>query len=144
MKRSAPMKRTGFARKEPKPFALADKPTAMRRSSIRAKARKPKPGDDKTLRDACRNEPCYLQIPGVCNGDWRTCVPAHRNMNKGAGLKNPDHWTLPACFTCHYEFDMGKKFLRQEKRDMWDAAFERWEPQRNEKLGIEQQEMEVA
>ena len=58
-----PMKRSAFK--------LADKPTAMRRSSIRARARKPKPGDDKTLRDACRNEPCYLQFPALGQGPLR-------------------------------------------------------------------------
>jgi hypothetical protein len=142
------MKRSGFGPRKSSlkrsPFALASKATQMRRTAIKKKARKPKAGDDKTMRDACRDEPCYLRIHDVCNGDWRTCVPAHRNESKGAGLKNPDYFTLPACFACHYEFDQGKRFLRQQKRDMWNVAFERWEPARAAKLGIEIAEEEMA
>jgi hypothetical protein len=142
------VKRSGFGPRKSSlqrsPFALATAKTQMKRTAIKAKARKPKAGDDKAMRDACRDEPCYLRIRDVCNGDWSTCVPAHRNENKGAGLKNPDFFTIPACFACHYEFDQGKRFFRQQKRDMWNEAFERWELDRAAKLGIEHNELEAA
>jgi hypothetical protein len=144
--RKTPLRATAFKpkKKEPKPFPIADPQQRAQQSSFKQRARKKKPGDDKRMRDACRSEPCYLLIPGVCNGDWRTCVPAHRNEGKGAGLKNADFFTLPACFTCHHEFDQGKRFLRQEKRDMWNAAFERWQQDRAAKMGIPTEELETA
>lgn len=141
--RKKPIQRSAFSRKD-SPFGPTSAKTQMKRTAIKKKARKPKAGDDKTMRDACRDEPCYLRIRDVCNGDWRTCVPAHRNENKGGGLKNPDYFTLPACFACHYEFDQGKRFFRQQKRDMWNEAFERWERDRAQKLGIETNQEEFA
>jgi hypothetical protein len=144
MKRSA-LKPSAFKRKPGASFSSFRSATKqLERKPMKKRARKAKPGDDRRMRDACRNEPCYLQIPGVCNGDRRTCVPAHRNEGKGAGLKNADFFTLPACFTCHTEFDQGKRFVRQQKRDMWNAAFERWSADRAAKLGITQPQMETA
>jgi hypothetical protein len=131
------MKRTGFKRPEPKPFALADRKTTLQRTEMKKRARKPKAGDDKRMRDACRDEPCYLHINGVCIGDVRTSVPAHRNEGKGMGLKVPDEFTIPACAACHFEYDQGTRFLREQKRDMWNAAFAEWAPVRAAKLGIQ-------
>lgn len=148
MKRSAPLQRktplarAGFKRKEPGVFkAQLDRNTKkLTRSTFKRKARKPKAGDDKRMRDACRDEPCYLRISGVCTSDPTKSVPAHRNEGKGVGLKTPDYFTVPACPTCHHEYDQGKRFLREHKRALWNMAFARWEPMRATKLGLEMQE----
>jgi hypothetical protein len=137
MKRSAPMKRTGFARKPDSPFSsFANRSTALRRTAMKKRARKPKAGDDKRMRDACRDEPCFLRIPGVCTSDPKKSAPAHRNEGKGMGLKTPDVFTVPACPTCHHEYDQGKRFVREHKRVLWNAAYEYWEPVRARKMGI--------
>lgn len=145
MKRSAPMQRktplksSGFKRKSP--FAnTANRATAEMRSEKKRRASKRKSGEDKRMRDACREEPCYLRIPGVCTSDPKTSVPAHRNEGKGMGLKTPDVFTVPGCPTCHHEYDQGKRFERERKRALWNAAYERWEPIRAEKLGLKEEE----
>ncbi|SDR52825.1 nuclease domain-containing protein [Paraburkholderia tuberum] len=143
MKRTTPLARTGFKRKVPGVFkAQLDRTTQtlMRKVAIKRKPRKPKSGDDKRMRDACRDEPCYLRIPGVCTSDPRKSAPAHRNEGKGMGLKTADYFTVPACPTCHYEYDQGKRFLRDHKRSLWNMAFARWEPMRATKMGLESQE----
>ncbi|MFM0218260.1 nuclease domain-containing protein [Paraburkholderia caledonica] len=142
MKRGKPLARTGFKRKEPGAFkAQLDRNTqTLVRSTFKRKARKPKAGDDKRMRDACRDEPCYLRIPGVCTSDPRKSVPAHRNEGKGMGLKTADVFTVPACPTCHSEYDQGKRFLREHKRALWNAAYTRWQPVRAAKMGLEMQE----
>ncbi|MFM0306256.1 DUF1364 family protein [Paraburkholderia sp. RL17-383-BIF-A] len=129
-------------RLERKPFKkqLDRNTQSLVRTAFKRKARKPKAGDDKRMRAACRDEPCYLRIPGVCTSDPRTSVPAHRNEGKGMGLKTPDVFTVPACPTCHAEYDQGKRFLREHKRALWNAAYARWEPVRAVKLGLEMQE----
>jgi hypothetical protein len=129
MKRSAPMKRTGFARKEPKPFALADRKTTLRR-----RAKKPTVAEGSKYLAACRGEQCYLRV--VCGGEASPdiVVPAHRNEGKGMGLKVSNELTLPACHWCHVEYDQGKLFTREEKRGMWDQGYTEWEPVRARKM----------
>lgn len=74
---------------------------------------------------------CYLQVPGVCCGDTATVVPAHRNEGKGMGLKVPDKLTVPACHACHYAYDQGADMSREEKRQLWNAAYDRWSAYRD-------------
>lgn len=111
------MKRSGFKRKSP---------VSLKRSTMKRRAPKKRPGHDKTMLEACRGAHCYLAIPDVCLGDTESVVPAHRNEGKGMGLKVPDEFTVPACFTCHQEYDQGKRFTREEKRELWNAAYKRW------------------
>jgi hypothetical protein len=96
--------------------------------------------------EACRGERCFLRIPGICRllDPDETCVPAHRNEGKGIGLKVPNILTCPACYACHAEFDQGRRFTREQKRELWNAGYAEWEPVRARKLGIEEQETEVA
>jgi hypothetical protein len=144
MKRSTPMQRTGFARKPDAPFSsFRSAGKELQRSPMRRRARKPKAGDDKRMREVCRDQPCYLRIQCVCIGDITTSVPAHRNEGKGMGLKVPDLFTIPACSACHFEYDQGKRFTREEKRAMWNAGFEEWNPVRAAKLGIQTMEFDA-
>ncbi|SPB16509.1 gp74 [Caballeronia novacaledonica] len=137
--RKTPLKSSGFKRKSP--FTnTADRATAEMRVEKRLRATKRKSGEDKRMRDACRDEPCYLRIPGVCTSNPKTSVPAHRNEGKGMGMKTPDVFTVPGCPTCHHEYDQGKRFLREHKRALWNAAYARWEPARAVKLGLKEEE----
>lgn len=53
-----------------------------------------------------RGQNCTLRIPGVCNNDPTTVVPAHiRDQHKGAGTKASDISVANACSNCHAKFD---------------------------------------
>lgn len=47
---------------------------------------------------------------------------AHRNQGKGMGLKADDCLTAALCPECHYEIDNGKKYTREERRELMDNA----------------------
>lgn len=84
----------------------------------------------------CRGQDCYLRLPQVVIHDRSTVVPAHSNQSKhgkGMGIKASDLYTVPACFTCHFEIDQGGSMSRDQKFAAWDAAYERWKIDR-EKL----------
>lgn len=78
----------------------------------------------------------YLKTPTFRSEAWRRAVAslpcawcmkdgpsqaAHRNEGKGMGLKTSDAWTVPLCPQCHAEFDQGRTFGKQEKREAFDA-----------------------
>lgn len=53
-----------------------------------------------------RGQQCTLRIPGVCNNDPATVVPAHiRDRHKGGGTKASDISIANACSHCHAKFD---------------------------------------
>lgn len=112
---------------------MLSRKTPMRRTPFKKKAPKKRAGHDAKMRNACRGQDCWLRIPGVCHGitEDNTVVPAHRNEGKGGALKVADALTVPACYYCHAEFDQGRKFTRDQKRAMWDAAYERWSAYRD-------------
>lgn len=35
-------------------------------------------------------------------------------------MKAPDCWTVPLCVDCHREFDQGKSYTKQERRELMD------------------------
>ena len=73
--------------------------------------------------------PCYLRLP-CCEGG--AGEPAHSNQprhGKGGAIKAHDCFVVPACRACHREFDQGKTMTRDEKRDLWDAAFAEYLPE---------------
>lgn len=115
---------------------LARGTSQLRRTAMKKRAPKKRPGHDKRMLDACRDQHCYLAIPGVCRGDTATVVPAHRNEGKGVGLKVPDALTVPACMACHCEYDQGKRFTREEKRELFNAAYRRWAAYREQHCGL--------
>jgi hypothetical protein len=140
MKRSAPMKRTGFARKPGSPFSsFANRGTALRRSAMKRRVRKPTVEEGGRYLAACRGEPCYLLIPGVCRRDPRdrTVVPCHSNLLEhggGMGLKADHRNTFPGCDLCHFWLDQSDAPTKQERRDATYAALERWLPVRERKM----------
>ncbi|AMQ96088.1 hypothetical protein DA70_24725 [Pandoraea pnomenusa] len=137
MQRKKPLKRTGFKRAASAVLSPFSGKAALKGTTFKRKARKKREGHDRAALAACAAQPCYLRIPGVCCGDWQTTVPAHRNEGKGMGLKTPDRLTVPACFTCHAEYDQGNKLTRDEKRGLFNVAYDRWAPYRDRLLGLE-------
>lgn len=81
----------------------------------------------------CRGQDCYLRLPIVRQHDRDTVVPAHSNQSrhgKGMGIKASDIYTVPGCFSCHYQIDQGKDLTREEKFSAWDAAYALWKADR--------------
>jgi len=137
IKRKIPLRATAF-RRTPQAFAGNDRlaggssaaltrQSTLQRTAIKRRAPKKRAGHEPKYLAACRDEPCYLQIPGVCRGaaGLETVVPAHRNQGKGMGLKVPDEQTVPACFWCHQAYDQGG-LDREIKRAAFDWAYTRW------------------
>lgn len=96
---------------------------------------------DRKLLDACRGEPCYLRVPGLCALDPQdpTVVDCHGNWadtGKGLGLKAADRFSVPGCGRCHYWLDFGTTASREEKRAVFFDALARWEPVRNQKMEV--------
>jgi hypothetical protein len=55
-------------------------------------------------------------------------VAAHSNQlrhGKGMGLKASDEYVAFLCYCCHSELDQGKNLTKQQRRDMWQTAYER-------------------
>ncbi len=108
MMRRAPLKRTEFKKRAPKKRA----------------------GHDATMRNACRDQQCYLAVPDVCLGasGAATVVPCHSNdpkHGKAMGLKAADIFTVPGCMTCHSWLDQGPA-AKELKRSTWESAYSRW------------------
>lgn len=114
-----------------KPMARATKPIRQR---SKTNAKRDSGGEDKL----CRGQCCYLAIPGCCRGDIASVVPCHSNQirhGKGKGIKALDLYTVPGCRACHAELDQGKRFTKEEKFSIWDAAYARWAVVRDQLTG---------
>ena len=61
-------------------------------------------------------------LPCVLCGREGLTQCAHRNLDKGMGLKTDDALTAALCTPCHSEIDQGKNFTREERRQRLDLA----------------------
>lgn len=141
MKRSAPMKRTGFARKPDSPFSsFANRGTALRRTAMKKRAKKaPTVAEGSKYLAACRGEPCYLNVKCLWT-EWAdpTVVDCHSNqsIHGKAGALRAKHWfTVPGCAACHEWLDRSGAPWEM-KCAAFDAALARWQPVRARKMGI--------
>jgi len=138
--------RTGFKRQPARslnPHSGEVVRSGMKRSR---KRRRSVVGLDAKYIAACKGEPCYLRIEGVCCGDWRTVVDCHSNQGrhgKGMGITAEHRYTVPGCATCHVFIDQSGAD-QEEKFVAWDRAFEIWEPRRAAKMGMAQPELEAT
>ncbi|WP_428840546.1 nuclease domain-containing protein [Burkholderia vietnamiensis] len=157
MKRSAPLQRktplksTGFKRKTNSPFSsLASRATLEHRTAIKSRIKKPTVAEGAKYLAACRGEPCYLRVPGVCrlNPLDETVVPCHSNQGrhgKAGNLKAKSEFTVPGCVRCHAWIDQNRVGTpRQVKFDVWDLAFEEWVQVRARKMGIEEEACDLS
>lgn len=139
MIRSAPLKRTGFARDPAAGFSSFTKPRkAMKRTS-----HKPTVAEGSKYLAACRGEECYLRVSGVCESlGWAadTVVPCHSNQSrhgKAGGRKAGNVFSVPGCGACHKWIDQNRVGTpKQVKFDVWDMAYEMWLPIRERKMGL--------
>ena len=95
MKRSAPLRRTGFARKEPKPFELADRQTTLKRTAMKKKARKPATKAERDHMGVVAGLCCV-----VCRNLGYGDSPAevhHVRYLAGGGQRSSNLDTIPLC-----------------------------------------------
>jgi hypothetical protein len=88
---------------------------------------------DRDLAQLCHGQECYAEIDYACRNDPATVVPAHSNQlihGKGMGLKADHEKTAPVCAWCHYELDQGMTLTKEQKKEIWQRAYERWLPVR--------------
>ena len=57
----------------------------------------------------------------VCLREGQSQAAHVNHMGKGMGLKAPDCWTFPVCHECHREFDQGRSYTKQERRELAEA-----------------------
>lgn len=105
-------------------------------------AKRPTVAEGSKYLAACRGEPCYLRVPGVCrlNPLDDTVVPCHSNQarhGKAGGMKAKNEFTVPGCMWCHAWIDQNWVGTpRLLKFDVWDRAYAAWEPVRARKMGL--------
>ena len=74
----------------------------------------------KALRDSARDEPCTVQIAGVCNWQWETTVLAHLpDESSGMGKKPDDISSCYACSSCHDAIDGRVRSAELESDREW-------------------------
>lgn len=90
----------------------------------------------KKIRSAARDQPCTLQISGVCCGDWSTTVLAHLpDESHGIARKADDLSACFACDACHSIIDGRAKwppaeaehkdwYLRRAQVRTWRVLFD--------------------
>ncbi len=96
------------------------KPRAAMASNLAAEA--PRPAEkDGTFRCRSWREAVASLACAAC-GKAGPSQCAHINhRGKGAGLKAPDCWTFPLCPDCHREFDQGKSYTKDQRREVADG-----------------------
>jgi hypothetical protein len=93
--RKTPMRRTGFARKEPKPFALTDRKTALRRAAMKRKSKPKAPKAEREHMGVVASLYCV-----VCRNLRLGESPAevhHVRYLAGGGQRSSNYDTLPLC-----------------------------------------------
>lgn len=82
---------------------------AFRREPIRSRK----------LLDSARDQPCTMQVPGVCNHDPSTTVSAHiHDETFGFGVKADDLSSVHACMACHNWLDRGEHLGKVDPADV--------------------------
>jgi hypothetical protein len=136
LKRGAPLKRTGFARKlyRPGPRHISEVlAEVLERPPLRP------------IRHVAQFTPTFIQAPKheyvrslalmkayrelACQhcgaaGPAAGVCGAHSNwqMGKGGSIKADDNRCASLCSVCHYEIDQGKAWSYEQKRSIWAHA----------------------
>lgn len=117
------------------PMKPSTKPMARGTTRMRPRSKRnsnPRPLTGEAV--LCKGQLCYLRVPGAgCTGMAHD--PCHSNQakhGKGGSIKAHDKYTVPGCRTCHNELDQGARFTKAEKFEIWDRAYSRWEPVRDQ------------
>lgn len=143
LSRSTPMKRGTVPLVAKMPMARGTAQLKRNNAPLRARSKtnaNPRRGSGEAK--LVRGQPCYLLVPGVLVHQLATVVPCHSNQaihGKGMGIKAHDDFTVPGCGLCHAEIDQGSRFTREEKFEIWNRAYARWKPKRDQLLAEKNQ-----
>lgn len=115
------MRRSSFKQKviERKPVVLTPIPVEQRRGVMApaggAVVAVPKPVTfrSEAWRRAVASLPCV-----VCGREGATQAAHPNHIGKGMATKASDAWCVPLCVEHHAEFDQGRRWTKQEKRDL--------------------------
>lgn len=126
------MRRTGFQRKAPErpqardrsaEFAsvVVERPRARMAVLLQAEAPAPVQKDTPFRSEAWRRAVASLPCRNCGRAGETQC--AHVNhISKGMGTKAHDCLSFPLCVACHREFDQGRSYTKEQRRQ----AAERW------------------
>lgn len=67
-------------------------------------------------RRAVASLPCAL-----CKREGETQAAHPNHIGKGLSLKAPDCWCVPLCAEHHREFDQGRQWTKEEKRELMNG-----------------------
>jgi len=65
----------------------------------------------------CQN--CYIE------GQTQAAHSNWAEHGKGRGIKASDEYTAALCQTCHTELDQGSHLSKDQRRQMWNRAYEK-------------------
>lgn len=126
MKRSAPLRNTGFKRaalpvREQRVIEYTPRPREVVKPVAVLLATKPVPKEVRFESEAWRR--AVASLPCVLCGKVGETQAAHANRHgKGAMRKADDSLVAACCVACHHELDQGKSMTRDERRAELDRA----------------------
>lgn len=124
------LRRTGFKPKAPErqqapdrsdefPSFVAERPRARMATGLAGSVPQPVAKDEPHYSEAWRR--AVASLPCICCGREGETQCAHANhRRKGMSIKAPDTWTFPLCVECHKEFDQGKSYSKDRRRELAD------------------------
>ena len=65
----------------------------------------------------CQN--CYIE------GQTQAAHSNWSEHGKGRGIRASDEFTAALCQTCHAELDSGARLNKEQRRDLWQMAYQR-------------------
>lgn len=65
----------------------------------------------------CQN--CYIE------GQTQAAHSNWAEHGKGRGIKASDEYTAALCQTCHTELDSGTRLNKEQRRDLWQMAYQK-------------------
>ena len=65
----------------------------------------------------CQN--CYIE------GQTQAAHSNWAEHGKGRGIKASDEYTAALCQTCHTELDSGARLNKEQRRDLWQMAYQK-------------------
>jgi hypothetical protein len=65
----------------------------------------------------CQN--CYIE------GQTQAAHSNWAKHGKGRGIKASDQYTAALCQACHTELDSGARLSKEQRRDLWQMAYQR-------------------
>ena len=78
----------------------------------------------KKIRNSARGEDCQVRIPGICNFNPETTIPAHIGHGGGTGMKAADLEIAYCCSDCHDLIDDRVNSVRFTRDAILVMAFE--------------------